>query len=268
MPHLYKPSTSGDSLLYAWFPAMHSRVDLLIFSNQQEEELLHTVEAVKQELQRLEDIGNCFNPLSELSSVNHNAALRPLKVSPTLYDMLTICKQYHEHTEGLFDISIASEHHGRKTLSAVELQADHHVFFSREHIYLNLSGFLKGYALDHLRPLLEEKGIGNALINAGNSSILAIGPGNTGNGWPIALPSTPDRSITLRDQCLTTSGNESELRKHVVNPLTGLYVTGKRTVSVITESGTEGEVLSTSCFIANETQQELLHKNFTFKIAI
>ena len=37
--HLYRPSHEGDGLLYAWFSSMHTRVDILLYSQKPEEEL-------------------------------------------------------------------------------------------------------------------------------------------------------------------------------------------------------------------------------------
>ena len=101
-------------------------------------------------------------------------------------------------------------------------------------IILDLSGILKGYALERLRPLLPEYGITDALINLGNSSILSLGQN------PSDIPS---------GQCLTTSGNATADRRHIRNPLTGEYVTGQRTVSVTTPDAIDGEILATTRFI-------------------
>ena len=101
-------------------------------------------------------------------------------------------------------------------------------------LLLDLSGILKGYALERLRPLLASRGITDALVSLGNSSILSLGNN------PSDIPP---------GHCLTTSGNASSTRRHIRNPLTGEFVTGQRTVSVITADGIEGEILATTHFI-------------------
>src|SRR6185437_3709673 len=61
------------------------------------------------------------------------------------------------------------------------------VQFTKSGIALDFGGFGKGYALDRMSELLTESGITSALIHAGTSSILAMGDGPHGNGWPVAI---------------------------------------------------------------------------------
>ena len=46
----------------------------------------------------------------------------------------------------------------------------------------------------------------------------------------------------IENSVLTTSGNDSSERIHIMNPLTGEYIRGKRRVEVVTAGGAEGEV--------------------------
>lgn len=48
----------------------------------------------------------------------------------------------------------------------------------------------------------------------GNSSILALGNHPVGSGWKI-------NDILLHNECLTTSGNDSPSRRHIVSPQNG-----------------------------------------------
>ena len=68
--------------------------------------------------------------------------------------------------------------------------------------------------------------------------------------------------IFLKNECLTTSGNDSHERKHIIDPQTGKLIEGKREVAVVTANGTVGEVLSTSLFVADARQRELLKVEF------
>ncbi len=198
---------------------MHTRVDIAVLSSQDEDSLLAAMEAVQRRIMEIEAIGNCFNPESELSRYNRD---RQLELSPELDRILSLCDYWKSETGGLFDVSVE----GR----------------------INLSGFLKGYALDEIRPVLESYGIDNILVNLGNSSVLALGcqPGST-EGWTVK--NDKGESFLLKNQCLTSSGNDSELRRHIINPLTGQYIEGRGMVSVVTDGGAEGEVRATEMFI-------------------
>ncbi len=223
MTHIFKKGESGN-LLYCWFPAMHTRVDIALVSSSDEASMLAAASDIESRIMEIEGIGNCFNPGSELSRLNESGP-GTFPLSPELERILSICDYWKTETGGVFDVSVE----GR----------------------INLSGFLKGYALDEILPILELHGIGTALVNMGNSSVMAVGcqPGRN-DGWLIK--NSAGESFILKNQCLTTSGNDSESRKHIINPLTGRFMEGCRTVSVITAGGAEGEVRATEKFILQD----------------
>lgn len=68
--HLYRPSHEGDGLLYAWFSSMHTRVDILLYSQKPEEELMSVVERIHAALSYLEKIANYYDPASEYKRQN------------------------------------------------------------------------------------------------------------------------------------------------------------------------------------------------------
>ena len=94
-----------------------------------------------------------------------------------------------------------------------------------------------------------QKGISDAVVNMGNSSIMAIG----------------DVPVKLNDGCLTTSGNPPGRPCQIVNPITGGLVMSPGRVEVASRSGAEGEVLSTVLFAAgaDPEYEELLRSRFT-----
>ena len=60
--HLYKPSDDGNSLFYAWFLSMHTRVDIILYDSREEGELLFVVNQIYDALCRLEKIANFYDP--------------------------------------------------------------------------------------------------------------------------------------------------------------------------------------------------------------
>lgn len=247
--------------MYVWFSAMHTRVDLLL-SGKEETQLKKIAAELASEIKRLEKIGNYFDPESELSRLNRTASGESVQVSNDLFQMLALCKHYHNITAGLFDISIHSHLYHSLTFQAVLLNENtQSVRFDEKGIRLDLSGFLKGYALDRIREILGFHSLSNVLLNLGNSSILGLGDHPNGKGWKIQLASKENKSHTLFNECYTTSGNEISERKHILNPRTGLYLEGKKTVSVVTSNGSLGEALSTAlCLTEPDEQQEILSR--------
>ena len=261
--HFYRTTDRGESLCYVWFPAMHTRADILMVNGGSEADGCKVAEEVVEELIRLERVANCFCPTSELAQVNRGAARSVVPLSDTLRELLEQCQHYNGLTGGLFDITTDSEPFGADCARAVQISAVG-VRFKRMGVRLNLSGYLKGYALDRIRQVLRLRGVGNALVSLGTSSVMALGQRHGVSGWPVTLPGGGE-CIELSNECLTTSGNDNPGRRHIVNPHTGHYVEGVRTVSVVTECGALGEVMSTSLFIATPQQRTGLCQRFAVK---
>lgn len=250
IPHIYRRRADGQGMLYAWFGAMHTRVDAALISTESEDVLLETVAETRKRINSIETAANCFDPQSELSAVNRMAAERIMPVSRELESILRECLRYNVMTDGLFDITVGSDGYDNRMVRDIILPGDGTVVFRRRGLYINLSGFLKGYALEQVRHIIKGAGITAALVNMGNSSVMALGRPDGQNGWEVSFGNGSRKdTVTLCDQCLTTSGNDSPARRHIVNPETGKLIEGCRFVSVVNRNAAEGEVLSTCLFI-------------------
>ena len=269
--HLYK-THGDDGLLYAWFLSMHTRVDIILCCQKSENELMLVVNSIYDTLRQLERIANYYDPSSELSQVNQRASTAPVMISQSLYRMISLCTEYHKKTLGCFDVTIHSDNYNQDTIHSIHLYPEaQSVFFQQA----GTSGFLKGYALDKIREILKVHIIANALINMGNSSVLALGNHPVGTGWKVSFDDQASttknhktQSILLNNECLTTSGNNSDDRKHIISPSSGKPLEGVRQVTVVTDDGTTGEILSTSLFVANQKQRELIMSEFLPKRVI
>lgn len=249
---IYKSFGQGKSIFYTWGEAMHTRVDLILCNGAQAD-LKSLAGLIFEEIGKIEKSGNKFDPDSEITFVNKNAPARSVMLSPALSGIITQCMEYHKKTLGYFDITVGSVGHHSGSMAEIRLNPENRcVFFKQPGLELDLSGFLKGYALDKIRDVLLQSEMKNALVNLGNSSVLALGDHPCGAGWKIG--NNPDHAVggeaVLSDQCFTTSGNHSEDRRHIIDPESGRYAEGHRTVSVISQSGAVGEVLSTALFVA------------------
>ena len=233
--HLYKYSPSQGGLLYAWFPSMHTRVDIMLCGRQGEDILLSVVDAVYKMLCRLEKMANYYDADSELAYLNRTASVHPQQVSHELYDMLTFCVDCYTRTAGCFDVTIHSADYTPNLIRSVQLSPQERtLLFLQPGVTINLSGFLKGYALEKTRKLLQHYEVKDALINMGNSSVLAFGHHPLADGWKVGfgqgavLNGRKPQELLLQNECLTTSGNDSHERKHIINPRNGKPVEGKR----------------------------------------
>lgn len=255
-------------LLYIWFSAMHTRVDM-VFCGVDEAKEDALVDAVYNEVKRLEGIGNRFVADSEISKVNLLAYRSPVIVSDDLYTMIEQGLSYYEETFGAFDITVQSEDNYTEGISNISMNKnDRSIFFKNKCIKLDLSGYVKGYALDKIRPILKKYDCANAFINMGNSSIMAIGNQPAGEGWTVkidnlALSDKGMTDIILFDECLTTSGNHDADRRHIINPQSRRFVEDVRSQTVKTNNGTLGEVLSTALIAASENQAARIREKYS-----
>ncbi len=248
--HQYKQIGAGKSVFYAWFGAMHSRMDVL-FCDWNEEKSAELLRAMCKEIERIELLADRFDPQSELSKVNRMAAIEPLEISAELFGILQDCVRYYDLSLGAFDITVQSFNNYR--LGIADIQLNEHsstVFFKNSNVQIDLCGYIKGYALDRAKKMISDQGLDSALLNFGNSSVCAVGNHPHGTGWKINLPGSKERCVTLLDQCLTSSGNAAD-HLHIIQPQTGEFGKVADVISVITENAARGEVLSTSLCVCD-----------------
>ncbi len=230
-----------------------------------------------------------FREGSEISFVNREAARRAVALEHSLFGLLTLCKSLHDETEGAFDITAgvltrcwgflkrsgripAAEdlEHARSLVGSANLLLDDEtrsVRFSREGMEINLGSIGKGYALDRVAASMRDR-VGSALLNAGASSMYAIGSGNPSEGWSVGLrdPRNKNRRLArlrLRDCSLSTSGSEEQFFEHdgqryghIIDPRSGWPAQRVTSVSVVAQSAAISDALATAFYIGGREVAE------------
>jgi thiamine biosynthesis lipoprotein len=233
------------------------------------------------EADRIEAALTVFRDTSDLVRVNRMASDRPVAVDAELLGLLTLCRELHDRTGRAFDVTSTPlsrcwgflTREGRlpppdaiETARAlvgmqhVELDAERQtVRFSRPGIELNLGSIGKGYALGRMARLLQQRGVIDALLSAGGSSVLALG--GPSEGWMIDLRS---RRVTrprlarlyLTNGAIGTSGAGEQYVDvdgtrygHVLDPRTGWPASGLLSASVITGDAAVADALSTAFLV-------------------
>jgi FAD:protein FMN transferase len=119
---------------------------------------------------------------------------------------------------------------------------------------LDLGGIAKGYAADEGLKVLARHGITSALV-AASGDIAVSGPPPGKPGWRIDIAPLPGakekRQLILKDAAVSTSGDSEQFVEiagvrysHIVNPKTGLGLTGRRSVTVVARRGIEADSLT------------------------
>ena len=165
-----------------------------------------------------------FVDSSDISRINHLGAGETLYLHETTYQCLLLALDAHARTGGLFDITLGKQIAHRKAggdtpppplAGSLIIHPDVPAVTCVEPgRVLDLGGIGKGFALDQLRQVLDTWEVDDALLAAGASSLLAIGPSH----WPVDLAAeNQSLRIGLCGQALSASGTGFQ-GSHIVHP--------------------------------------------------
>lgn len=146
---------------------------------------------------------------------------------------------------------------------------------------INLGAVAKGYITDNLIKILNSYNVDSALISLGGN-VYAKGKNKNGELWKIGI-ADPDNTgeyigiISASDTAVITSGDyeryfeiNGKRYHHILDPETGYPAeSGLRSVTIITQNATLGDILSTKCFIAGfENSKNILKQYNAYAVFI
>jgi Membrane-associated lipoprotein involved in thiamine biosynthesis len=235
---------SSSGLYHVSLPLlMGTRLDVLMFGEDRQQ-LDIIWNKVETELLRLEKMLNRFDNSSEVANINHKAQFSSVQLSEELWLIVKDCRRYYELTDGYFDVTLLD------FSKVIMMEESRSISFDKYGLTLDFGGYAKGYALRYVRQCLDEAGIKRALVNFGNSSVLAIGAHPYGDSWPVGIenPSTGTvmTTISLCDTSMSVSGNTPSQKKHIINKDTSGFVEGDIMVAAVCDDPVDAEVLTTA----------------------
>ena len=128
--HYSQQLVNNKTLFYSWFPAMFTRIDVLLLTDDLSENLIPIAESIEAEIVRLELMVNRFDENSELSKINTSAFENQLQISTEMFKIIEECLMYNHKTLGFFDITINSTNSFRKGISNIKLdKTDYSIHF-------------------------------------------------------------------------------------------------------------------------------------------
>jgi thiamine biosynthesis lipoprotein len=201
----------------------------------------------------------------------------PVKVSDDLFAVLSKAEEMSKRSDGAFDVTVGPVvqlwRHARRTQELpdpkefaaaralvgyrkVKLDpAKKTVQLTTPGMQLDLGGIGKGFAADEAHKLLRSKfGIKRALVAAAGDITCGDAPPGR-DAWtveiaPIAKSQKP-RTLNLVNAAVSTSGDLEQFvviggvrYSHVLDPKTGLGLTGRRSVTVIAPNGTTADSMT------------------------
>ncbi|AXB58120.1 FAD:protein FMN transferase [Flavobacterium fluviale] len=253
------------------------------------------IDLVIAEITRIENLISDWKADSQISKVNQNAGIQPVKVDREVFELAQRAVKLSEITNGGFDVSFAAmdriwKFDGSMTempsaeaiKKSVEKVGYKNIILdsTESTIFLKLKGMKigfgalgEGYATDKCRAMMVEKDIKAGIIN-GSGDMSTWGKQPNGNDWKIAItnPFKPEKNLAvvpLKEGAVTTSGSYEKFvvfngrrYSHIINPATGYPATGLCSVTVFGPNAETANGLSTSMMVLGQKEGLLLLQKF------
>lgn len=239
------------------------------------------LDGLKKLCEKYDTMFSATNTDSELYKLNH-ANGQPFIVSSETANLIQEGIHYSELSGGAFDLTIEPVSAlwdfkaDKPTVPSSDAiaQAVSHVDYTKVDIQdntvtledpeagIDLGAIAKGYIADQVKTYLKKQGIKHAIINLGGN-VDVIGTKPDGSKYNIGIQKPFDESgeaitsVQLKDQTVVTSGiyeryfkKNGKLYHHILDPRTGYPCENNLySVSIITDSSTKADALSTTCFL-------------------
>lgn len=235
------------------------------------------------ELERLGELLNFYAEDSELSAVNRNAGIAPVKVAADTLEIIKAAVFAGEQTEGGFEVTlgpivklwnfnekiIPSGAQVKENLAAVGYEnivideGSSSVFLKKEGIQIDLGGIIKGFAADRAVEVLKKNGIEDGIV-AVAGDIRTFGSQLNGKPWRIGIQNPRQQgnkdallaTVDLKDESISTSGDyqryfieNGKRYHHLLNPKTGFPENRCQSVTIIAENAASTDAFATGIFV-------------------
>ena len=236
-----------------------------------------------------------FSDEGDLSSINRNAGIGPVRVSPDTMEVIERAVLTSERTGGAFDVTVGPEislwdfaakqkpDDGkiRERLGLVNYQwitldkKESTVELGRKGMLMDLGAVAKGFAADRAVEELKKNGIKSGLV-AVAGDIRAFGLKPDVKPWRVGIRNPRQKgkddelvaTVELRDMAISTSGDyeryfvmDGKRYHHILDPRTGYPAEGCRSVTVMATDGVSADSFSTAVFVLGpEKGMEVLRR--------
>jgi len=249
-----------------------------------EEHTRAAIDRAVAEIRRLESLMTTWRDDSEISQINKNAGIAPVKVGPETLEVIDKSLWISGRSEGVFDITFEVMHglwkfdqdvdpHPPSAASVAERKklidyrhvvvddAKSTVFLDRAESKISLGGIAKGYAIDKAAAILLSAGVDNFLAQAGGD-LYVHGHKVDGSPWVAGVrdPRGPEEAyfaaMPVVDHAFSTAGDYERSYlvggkrfHHIIDPRTGYPATASRSVTIWAKDAFTADALDDAVFI-------------------
>ena len=252
------------------------------------------IDSSSAEITRIENLISDWIPTTQVSEINKNAGIKPVKVDLELLELTERAINFSKISDGAFDISFAAaekiwKFDGSMTTiptpeevkESVKKIGYKNIIIDRENttIFLKFPGMKigfgsigKGYAADKTKQLMISKGVSAGIINA-SGDINTWGKQPNGKPWTVGItnPIKKQKIISVFEisgTAIVTSGSyekfieiDNKRYSHIIDPRTGYPAKGISSVTIFAESAELANGISTSVMVLGKENGLQLIKN-------
>ncbi len=233
-------------------------------------------------VKEIEKWGNHFDPGSEISFVNRNSSKEWVEVNPDFYYILVECIKASKETNGAFDITVKPlidfyKVKEKKSVKEHMIDAvpenilesvgynnivlnDKQQVFLKNNAQLDLSGVLKGFAVDEVVKIMKLNNVKKALINAGGN-LYCLGTDENDKKWVIGIRDAENKAgiikkLKITNKAVATSAGyerfiefKKEKFSHIIDPRNGKMVKAEGSVTVVSDKALYADIYSTALYV-------------------
>lgn len=245
----------------------------------------NNIDTVIAEVARIENLISDWIPATQVSQVNKNAGIGPVKVDKEVFDLTVRALNLSKQTNGAFDISFAAmdriwKFDGsmttmptpeaiKRSVAKVGYQniildsINSTIFLRLEGMKIGFGALGEGYAADRCRDMMLARGIKAGIVN-GSGDMSTWGKRPDGKDWNIGITNPMHKDqlfavMPLHQGAVVTSGSYEKFvvfngkrYSHIINPSTGYPATGLCSVTVFGPSAEMANGLSTSLMVLGQ----------------
>jgi len=237
--------------------------------------------AVFAEIKHLQKLLDRFDPCSDISQINRLGPGRKVRISLDALECLHLAAEIWRETGGALDPTYRSPGGSamkRLLLTNLGNAADDLALEDGEllepaagvvpcekgdvlaGVEVDLGAIGKGYALDRVVDILGDWDIESALLNAGDSTLLALGAAPGEQGWRVGVggpwgAAAGFDTVMLCGMALSGSGKEIK-GEHVIDPRTGKEPQWHHAAWAMCPSAARADALSTAFLVMSTVEVE------------
>lgn len=249
------------------------------------------------EISRIENLISTWIPQTQISIVNKNAGIKPIKVDAEVFQLTKRALVYSKITKGAFDISFAAmdkiwKFDGEMDTVPTPAQVlyavrnvgyqnivldsiNQTIFLAKKGMKIDFGSIGKSYGAKMARTKLVSLGVKAGIINAsGDICIWGLQP--DGSKWSIGVTDPFDIANVLsvlyfKKGSIVTSGSyekfvvlDGKRYSHIINPKTGYPAKGMVSVTVVGPDAEIANALSTASMVMGVDQAKKLFNLFPY----